>query len=135
MVKGGKIPYGFKTMKSNLLKKIGAPEISLILLCCVPAVHIAVRSRLVSLVLIFALAVFVISLSMKRLLKRSRTDRKSRSLLIFEIIGSVLLSAAYGVFYDKITPKNVVNIVFVLVSLVFLIPFVVEIGTARENQA
>lgn len=122
-------------MKSNLLKKIGAPEISLILLCCVPAFHIAVRNRLVSWGLIFAFAVLVISLSVKRLLKRSRTDRKSRLLLIFEIIGSVLLSGAYGVFYDKITPENVVNLVFVLASLVFLIPFVVEIATARESQA
>lgn len=121
-------------MKSNLLKKIGAPEISLILMCCVPAVHIAVRSRLVSLALISALAVLVISLSAKRLLKRSRTDRKSRLLLIFEIIGSVLLSGAYGFVYDKITPENVVNLVLVLASLVLLIPFVVEIGIARENQ-
>ena len=128
-----KIPYGCKTIKSNLLKKFGNPEISLILMCCVPAVHIAVRNRLVSLVLIFVLAVLVISLSARRLLKRSRTDRKSRLLLIFEIMGSVLLCTVYGFVYDKITPENVVNLVFVLASLVFLIPFIAEIATAREN--
>lgn len=128
-----KIPYGCKTMKSNLLKKFGNSEISLILMCCVPAVHIAVRNRLVSLVLIFVLAVLVISLSARRLLKRSRTDRKSRLLLIFEIMGSVLLCTVYGFVYDKITPENVVNLVFVLASLVFLIPFIAEIATAREN--
>lgn len=121
-------------MKSNLLKKIGAPEISLILMCCVPAVYIAVHNRLVSLAFIFVFAVLAIFLSLKRLLKKSRTDRKSRLLLILEIIGCVLLCTAYGFVYDKITPENVVNIVFVLASLVFLIPFVVEIGTARENQ-
>lgn len=130
-----KILCGCKTMKSNLLKKFGAPEISLVLMCCVPAVHIAVHNRLVSLPIIFAFAVLVISLSVKRLLKRSRTDRKRRLLLIFEIIGSVLLSGAYGFVYDKITPENVVNLVFVLASLVFLIPFITEIATARENQA
>lgn len=130
-----KIPCGCKTMKSTLLKKFGAPEISLILMCCVPAVHITVRNRLVSWVFILAFAVVVISLSVKRLLKRSRTDRKSRLLLIFEIIGSVLLGMAYGFVYDKITPENVVNLVFVLASLVFLIPFIAEIATARENQA
>ena len=128
-----KIPCGCKTMKSNLLKKFGTPEISLILMCCVPAVHIAVRNRLVSLPIIFALAVLVIFLSLKRLLKRSRTDRKSRLLLIFEIMGSVLLCTVYGFVYDKITPENVVNLVFVLASLVFLIPFIAEIATAREN--
>lgn len=130
-----KIPCGCKTMKSNLLKKFGTPEISLILMCCVPAVHIAVRNRLVSLVLIFVLAVLVIFLSLKRLLKRSRSDRKSRLLLIFEIMGSVLLSGSYGFVYDKITPENVVNLVFVLASLVFLIPFIAETATALETQA
>lgn len=130
-----KIPCGCKTMKSNLLKKFGTPEISLILMCCVPAVHIAVRNRLVSLPIIFALAVLVIFLSLKRLLKRSRSDRKSRLLLIFEIIGSVLLSGSYGFVYDEFTPDNVVNIVFVLASLVFLIPFIAETATALETQA
>lgn len=130
-----KIPCGCKTMKSNILKKFGTPEISLVLMCCVPAVHIAVRNRLVSLPIIFALAVLVIFLSLKRLLKRSRSDRKSRLLLIFEIIGSVLLSGSYGFVYDEFTPDNVVNIVFVLASLVFLIPFIAETATALETQA
>lgn len=130
-----KIPYGCKTMKSNLLKKFCAPEISLILMCCVPAVYVAVHNRLVSLAFIFVFAVLAIFLSLKRLLKRSRSDRKSRLLLIFEIIGIVLLSGAYGFVCDKITPKNVVNIVFIVASLVFLIPFIAEIATARENQA
>lgn len=130
-----KNPYGFIAMQSYHLKNFAALEISLILMCCVPADRIALNNRLVSLPIIFTLAVLVIFLSVKRLLKRSRSDRKSRLLLIFEIIGIVLLSGAYGFVYDKITPKNVVNIVFIVASLVFLIPFIAEIVTARESQA
>lgn len=124
---------GSAFMQGNYPKKIFAPETSLILMCCFPTIHFTTGNRLVSLVLIFVLAVLVISLSARRLLKRSRTDRKSRLLLIFEIMGSVLLSGSYGFVYDKITPENVVNLVFVLASLVFLIPFIAEIATAREN--
>lgn len=130
-----KNPYGFIAMQSYHLKNFAALEISLILMCCVPADRIALNNRLVSLPIIFTLAVLVIFLSVKRLSKRSRTDRKSRLLLIFEIMGSVLLCTVYGFVYDEFTPDNVVNLVFVLGSLVFLIPFIAEIATARENQA
>lgn len=126
---------GSAFIQGNYPKKIFAPETSLILMCCFPTIHFTTGNRLVSLGIIITLDILVILLSMKRLLKRSRSDRKSRLLLIFEIIGSVLLSGSYGFVYDEFTPDNVVNIVFVLASLVFLIPFIAETATALETQA
>lgn len=125
---------GSAFMQGNYAKKIFAPETSLILMCCFPTIHFTTGNRLVSLGIIITLDILVILLSMKRLLKRSRTDRKSLLLLSCEITGSILFGAADVIFYDKIAPQKTVNIVFVLSSLVFLIPLIIEIGIERANK-
>lgn len=122
-------------MKKKLSKLLVRPEFSLFLLCCVPAACILPGRRAVALTLAGCITAAVILLACKRLLKKSRTNRKSRLFMVLEIIGCALLGAAYGIVYDKITPENVVNLVFVLGSLVFLIPFIAEIGTERANKS
>lgn len=113
------------------LKKLVSPELSLVLMCCVPAAAVWVKNgalRAVFILLLTSAAVLISAAGFKK-------GRKSPALLITQIAGSVLYASAYAFAYDKITPKNTLNFIFALISLVLLVPYITEIAKTAGKKA
>lgn len=124
--------YNISTfMRDKVFKTIVNPKISLITMGIVAGVY-AFNSGFASKILMIAISLCVVAVSLTRYMK----DRKERTIhpliYISEIVGLTLFCYAYILFYDKTIQDNEINILFILFSVVFLLPLIVE--TAKKES-
>ena len=123
--------YNISTfMRDKVFKTIINPKTSLITMGIVAGVY-AFNSGFASKILMIAISLCVVAVSLTRYMK-DRKDRKIHPLIyISEIVGSILFCYAYILFYGKMVQDNEINVLFILCSVVFLLPIIVEATKKR----
>lgn len=116
-------------MHDKLINKILTPEFSIIIMCIFSSLYIIKIESKYNMLLILC-DILISILCLIRYIK----NKKYLLLFISEIIGINIFCIVYLVLYHRLITTNEINILFILLSLVFLVPLFVEIALNKQHK-
>lgn len=119
-----------KSMANKVFKITAHPKFSLVLMCIISGAYIC-GYNLISKILFIIIALFVSLLSIIKCIKNKKFNV---ILYIFEAVCTLLYCCFYVFFYSKFTETGTINFIFILCSILLLLPFAFEIGLSESNK-
>lgn len=116
------------TDMKRIKNKMLSPQFSIIIVCIFTSIYVVRIENKLNLLLILC-TIFICVLCFIRYIKEKMI---SLILFILEIICIIFFSILYLFFYQEFINSNEINVLFMLFSLIFLIPMFIEIGLQNK---
>lgn len=113
-------------------KLIYEPKSSVILIGLIPTIHV-LKNNFISDVLILILSFCVCAFSIIRYTKNKRKNFLTKFIHLSEEVSTIMFCCSYIFLYDLVTPINTINILFLIISIILLSPFILEIAFSTSK--